>query len=234
MSGAGRHRARKERRGLRSRFSALRASLIEVHEQPTTVALSPVGASVLDSVPWPTLTGRVTPTLPPAPPGLVEASTITNPVDLVVADIDPSNEIPALPVAASDARAAVDALHDAYPGLPQLMPWKYDFDGARLSLDTTPMTAKELRGAVAAYAAALAARVEEREQEPSGSGRVTLTVAGEYRGVRVAVSATAIPDPDERLEKIHREFRAEDDTQQFDPIADDAGPPALPAPQGAA
>jgi hypothetical protein len=153
-------------------------------------------------------------------------------VPATVADIDPRLETPALPSAgASAARGALTALLNAYPGLPRGLPWRYFDDGAQLDLGRMPVSERDQRGIVAGFAAALAAPVEEHAQERDDSGYVIVSASAEYRGARIAVQATCVPDPDAGLDRMYRHFVAEDDTQQF-AVLDGSGP--HPLPQGAA
>lgn len=176
-------------------------------------------------------------TLPGPAPQVAAPASITNPVvPATVADIDYRDEPLAIPArTTATAHDAVLALHQAYPGLPDpiAMPWRYFDDGAQLNLDSMPVSSEQLRGTVAVYAAALAVPVEERPKE-GGSGHVVVSLVGEYRGLKVGVQATCVPDPDAGLDRVYQEFRAEDDTQAFAPVVDVTGPHALQAPQGAA
>lgn len=135
-------------------------------------------------------------------------------------DVNPDTAPAELEPSTLSAEQAVDAIHTDHPYLPRNLPWKLLDDGAQLCLDAIGATHsdEELRSLVATYAAVLTSQVAECPREPAEQGYTRVWTAGVYRGTRVVVEAVVSPDPDAAVERVYRQFRAEDDTQAFAPI----------------
>lgn len=150
--------------------------------------------------------GAAAQTCEPAP--AAQPNTFSHAADIEPAAIDPGRAPLELPAATTTQQQAVTSLHAAFPMLPaDLVNWTY-LDDRACGVVHTLAGDQVLRGAVAAYAAALAAPVGEA---PAAAGMVRLSASGVHGGTRITVEAVCGPDLDMPL----RTFIAAHEDPQF-------------------